>query len=183
MNLNRRQLLNWSGQSLAAIALDAMLSCESPAGQTPSKPHQQPRAKSVIWLMMRGGVSHHEGFDPKPALNKYAGKTLNETPYHSAVVDSPHYRNVREQVANNVIKTDQAKIFPLQTGYRKCGESGIEVSDWWPETRKLVDEISVVRSMWTTDNNHGAQLQCLTARQLLNACCPTIGAWIHYGLG
>jgi hypothetical protein len=137
----------------------------------------------VIWLMMRGGVSHHEGFDPKPALNRYAEKTLSETPFNNDVTGSPYYRNVREQVLNNVIKTDQAKIYALQKGYKKCGQSGVKVSDWWPHTRELVDEMAIVRSMWTTDNNHGAQLQFLTGRHLLDGCFPTLGAWIHYGLG
>ena len=99
------------------------------------------------------------------------------------MVQSPYYRNVREQVLNNVIKTDQARVLPLQKGYRASGESGIEVSDWWPHTRELVDEMAVIRSMWTTDNNHGAQLEFLSGRHLLDGCFPTVGAWIHYGLG
>ncbi|HAB13542.1 MAG TPA: DUF1501 domain-containing protein [Planctomycetaceae bacterium] len=187
----RRELLSWSGMSLAGVALDAMISRDlqgetgpPPHGADPrGRPHFTPRAKSVIWLMMRGGASHHEGFDPKPALDRYAGKTLDETPFLDHVTKSPYYRNVKEQVLNNVIKTDKARILPLQKGYQKCGESGIEVSDWWPHTRKLVDDMAVVRSMWTTDNNHGAQLQFLSGRHLLDGCVPTVGAWIHYGLG
>ncbi|MEC9010173.1 MAG: DUF1501 domain-containing protein [Planctomycetota bacterium] len=187
----RRELLGWSGMSLAGVALDAMISqdlkAEAPAdrhGPDPAgRAHFPPRAKSVIWLMMRGGASHHEGFDPKPALDRYAGKTLAETPFHDDVVKSPYYRNVREQVLNNVIKTDQARVLPLQKGFRASGESGTEVSDWWPHTRELVDEMAVVRSMWTTDNNHGAQLEFLSGRHLLDGCFPTVGAWIHYGLG
>ena len=187
----RRELLGWSGMSLAGVALDAMISqdlkAETPTdrhGPDPAgRPHFPPRAKSVIWLMMRGGASHHEGFDPKPALDRYAGKTLAETPFHDDVVKSPYYRNVREQVLNNVIKTDQARVLPLQKGFRASGESGTEVSDWWPHTRELVDEMAVVRSMWTTDNNHGAQLQFHTGRHSLDGFFPTVGSWIHYGLG
>ncbi len=187
----RRELLSWSGMSLAGVALDAMISRDlqgetgtPPHGADPEgRPHFTPRAKSVIWLMMRGGASHHEGFDPKPALDRYAGKTLAETPFLDHVTKSAYYRNVKEQVLNNVIKTDKARILPLQKGYRQCGESGIEVSDWWPHTRELVDDMAVVRSMWTTDNNHGAQLQFLSGRHMLDGCVPTVGAWIHYGLG
>jgi len=47
-------------------------------------PHFTPKAKSVIWLFMNGGVSHMETFDPKPMLTKYAGKSINETPYQDA---------------------------------------------------------------------------------------------------
>ncbi len=177
---------------LSGIALAALLerdgfatSTSSPAASSPpgGVPHFAPKAKRVIWLMMRGGVSHIESFDPKPALNKYAGKTFRQTPYEAQILNSPFVKNVREQIAGNVIKNDQAKIFPLQVGYQRCGENGVGVSDWWPHVRRHVDDIAVIRSMWTTDNNHGAQIQMLSGRHLLDGCFPTIGAWIHYGLG
>ena len=178
----------FGGMSLRSLALMAMLQREGftgePASTTanPGLPHFIPRAKRVIWLMMRGGVSHIESFDPKPVLSKYAGKTISETPFKKQVFHSPFKENVREQLANNVIKTDQAKIWPMQVGYRKCGESGTEVSDWWPHVRRKIDDIAVIRSMWTTDNNHGAQMQFLSGRHLLDGCFPTIGAWVQYGL-
>lgn len=185
---NRRQFLS-AGMNLAPLALTALLQrdgfAESAANAEAKRgrPHFAPKAKRVIWLMMRGGVSHVESFDPKPALNKYAGKTISETPFEKEVFDSPFQKNVREQLANNVIKSDQAKIWPMQIGFRKCGQSGLEVSDWWPHVRRHADDIAVIRSMWTTDNNHGAQMQFLSGRHLLDGCFPTIGAWIQYGLG
>jgi Protein of unknown function (DUF1501) len=142
----------------------------------------QPRAKRVIWMMMRGGVSHLESFDPKPELNKHAGKTIAESA-HKGILDSSYIKNVREQVANNIIDKRKAKIYPLQIGFKPGGQCGIEVSDWWPHLRGCIDDIAVVRSMYTTDNNHGAQMEFLTGRHLLDGCHPTIGAWIHYGLG
>jgi len=189
--VSRRQFLGDMGMGFTGLVLSALLQrdgvslASDAAGWAPptGHPHFTPKAKRVIWLMMRGGVSHVEGFDPKPELNKYAGKTLGETPYLESVVNSPHFKNFREQVANNVIKTDKAKLYPLQVGYKKCGQSGAEVSDWWPHVREHVDDMAVIRSMWTTDNNHGAQLEFLTGRHLLDGCYPTIGAWIHYGLG
>ena len=132
--------------------------------------------------MMRGGVSHLESFDPKPELNKHAGKTIAESA-HKGILDSPYIKNVREQVANNIIDKQKARIYPLQIGFKPGGQSGIEVSDWWPHLRERVDDIAVIRSMYTTDNNHGAQMEFLTGRHLLDGCHPTIGAWIHYGLG
>jgi hypothetical protein len=154
------------------------------SGWTPpnGQPHFAPRAKQIVWFMMRGGVSHVESFDPKPALNQYAGKTLSETP-HQAILNSEYLKNVKEQVKNNIVKYDQGKIWPLQVGFQKCGQSGIEVSDWWPNVRQCVDDIALVRSMWTTDNNHGAQLEMMSGKHLLDGCAPTIGSWIHYGLG
>jgi hypothetical protein len=132
--------------------------------------------------MMRGGVSHLESFDPKPALDRHAGKTIGDSPYKE-VLNSPYLKNVREQVLNNIIDKQKAKLYPRQIGFKRGGQSGIEVSDWWPNLRECVDDLVLIRSMWTTDNNHGAQLQFLTGRHLLDGCFPTVGAWVHYGLG
>lgn len=145
------------------------------------RPHHAPRARQVIWMQMRGGFSHLETFDPKPELAVHAGKTLGESPY-KGVLASPYLKNVREQVANNIIDKTQAKILATQIGFQKGGQSGIEVSDWFPRLRDCVDDLTVIRSMWTTDNNHGAQLEFLTGRHLLDGCFPTLGAWIQYGL-
>jgi hypothetical protein len=57
------------------------------------------------------------------------------------------------------------------------------MSDWWPHLGTCVDDLAIVRSMWTTDNNHGAQLQFHTGRHSLEGFFPTIGSWVHYGLG
>jgi hypothetical protein len=166
------------------LALGAMLDRDgiARAGVDSAAAPVRPRAKQVIWLMMRGGVSHLESFDPKPDLNRHAGKMIGESPY-KGILDSPYLKNVREQVANNIIDKQKARIYPLQIGFKKGGQSGIEVSDWWPHLRNCVDDLAIVRSMWTTDNNHGAQYEFLTGRHLLDGCFPTIGAWVHYGLG
>ncbi len=93
----RRTFLADLGMGFTGLALGAMLqregvlSAETPpvgetlAGNAPrmpdGKPHFPPKAKSVIWIFLSGGYSHLESFDPKPALNKYAGKTFSETPF------------------------------------------------------------------------------------------------------
>ena len=87
--------------------------------------------------MMRGGVSHLESFDPKPELTRNAGKTIDETRYKATVFDSPYLKNVREQVANNIIDKTKAKIYPTQIGFQKGGQSGIDVSDWWPHAARV----------------------------------------------
>jgi hypothetical protein len=123
-----------------------------------------------------------ESFDPKPALNKYAEKTIDESPYKSAVLDSPFYRkNVRDFAGTP--RDLMAKIYPLQVGFQTRGESGIEISDWWPHVGSCIDDIAVVRSMWTTDNDHAAQLQFHTGRHIFDGFFPSIGSWVHYGLG
>ncbi len=160
----RRTFLADMGMGFVGLAIGAMLHrdgiarAEDSSGWTPpdGRPHHAARARRVIWLMMRGGVSHLESFDPKPAIDRYAGKTMGESPYKSTVFDSPHLKNVREQVANNIIDKQQARIYPAQVGFRQGGQSGIAVSDWWPHLRGCVNEIAVIRSMFTTDNNHGA---------------------------
>src|SRR5262245_50076325 len=145
------------------------------------EPHFPPKAKSVIWFFLVGGTSHMESFDPKPALNKYAGKTIAETPYKDTL-DSPFLKKNLREIVPGLHKV-HPKIFPMQVGYRARGQSGIAVSDWWPHVGDCIDDIAVVRSMWTTDNNHGAQLQYHTGRHSLEGPFPTIGSWVHYGLG
>jgi hypothetical protein len=151
------------------------------AGESIVGPHFPPKAKSVIWLFMVGGTSQVESFDPKPELNKYAGKTIAESPY-KATLDSPYLKkNLREFVAG--LHKVHPSIYPMQVTHKKYGQSGIEISDWWPHVGSCIDDIAVVRSMWTTDNDHGAQLQFHTGRHALEGAFPTIGSWVHYGLG
>lgn len=144
--------------------------------------HFAPKAKSVIWLFMRGGVSHMESFDPKPALTKYAGKSINETPFAN-VQDPERLKKVRVVVINDANGQQRNRIYPLQTGYKKYGESGLEVSDWFPNIGSVIDDVAIVRSMWTTDDNHGAQVQFHSGRHMLDPRVPTIGAWTTWGLG
>jgi Protein of unknown function (DUF1501) len=186
MRPTRRAFLTDCGMGFTGLALAALLHRDGvgraagPAA-APGRPHLPPKAKSVIWLFMVGGTSQMESFDPKPELNKHAGKTIAETP-HKAALESPFLKqNVREVVPG--LHKVHPKIFPMQTGYKKRGRSGIEVSDWWPHVGDCVDDLAVVRSLWTTDNNHGAQLQYHTGRHALEGAFPTIGSWVHYGLG
>ena len=131
---------------------------------------------------MAGGVSQVETFDPKPELTKHGGKTIPNTPFAS-VLDSPYIKNRIELVKGDANGKIYDKLYPLQVGYRKRGESGIEVSDWLPHLSECVDDMAIVRSMWTTASNHDAQLQFHTGRNRFDGFFPTIGAWVHYGLG
>ena len=187
---SRRSFLAHSSFGLFGVALASMLEREgaaSPASATwtppDGRPHFPPKAKSVIWMFMNGGMSHLESFDPKPLLNRYAGRSISETPY--AYVMSPELlnRNNRVVVVNDANGQQRSLVYPLQVGSRKHGQSGIEVSDWFPHVAGCIDDIAVVRSMWTSDNNHGAQTQFHSGRHMLDGNYPTIGAWVHYGLG
>ena len=176
---SRRVFLADVGMGFTGLVLGAMLQREGAAAAGPPIPA---RAKNVIWLFMVGGTSHMESFDPKPMLNQYAGKTIAETPYADAL-KSKLTDNVRVVVPNDANGHIRQQVYPLQVGYRPRGKSGIAVSDWWPHLGDCVDDMAIVRSMWTTDNNHGAQLQFHTGRHALEGNFPTIGAWVHYGLG
>jgi len=145
------------------------------------RPHFAPRAKNVIWIFLSGGVSQLETFDPKPLLNEMAGKTYDETR-----LPNPQKLPMYLERSRSVVGIDRelhAKIFPLQVGYKKYGEVGLEVSDWLPHLASCADDLAVVRSMWTTDNDHAAEFQMHTGRHKLDTPEPVIGSWIHYGLG
>ena len=75
------------------------------------------------------------------------------------------------------------RSFPLQVGFKKHGQAGVEISDWWPHLATCVDDIAFVRSMYTTDNDHAAEFQMHHGRHKLDERQPVIGSWIHYGLG
>jgi hypothetical protein len=184
---SRRRWLCESGMGLGGLALSSMLASDGFGAGAPLDLHANirrhaPKAKSVIWLFMIGGASHMESFDPKPALNLYAGKTFEETPYGS-VLKSPYLANERVVAFdpnNGFVRTE---VYPLQIGFKRHGQSGLEISDWWPHLSECADDLCLIRSMWTEDSNHGAQLQFHTGRHRVDGFFPTIGSWVHYGLG
>jgi len=183
---SRRVFLADCGMGLTGLVLGAMFQRDGKAATTADawtppdgKPHFAPKAKRVIWMFMLGGVSHVDTFDPKPALNKYAGKNIAETPYKDSL-NSPYLKGVREFVkGDHGIKLT---LYPMQVGFRKYGQSGAEVTDWWSNVGSVVDELALIRSMYTTDNDHGAILQFHTGRHMFDGYLPTIGSWVHYGL-
>jgi hypothetical protein len=168
----------------ALLQRDGIARASAPARWTlpDGKPHFHPKAKSVIWLFMNGGVSHMETFDAKPALTKFAGKTIAETPFKD-VQNPEKLKLARVVVINDANGQQRNKLLPLQVGFKKSGKSGIEVSDWFPHLRECIDDIAVIRSTYTTDDNHGAQTQFHSGRHMLDGEFPNLGAWVHYGLG
>lgn len=176
------------GFGLGAVALPWLLAQEGGVAATAEwappngLPMHPAKAKRVIWLFMRGGVSQMESFDPKPMLNRHAGQSIAETPF-KAVLESDKLKNVRVVVVNDANGQARNTIYPMQVGYQRYGQCGVEISDWFPHIGSCVDEIAFIRSMWTTDNNHGAQIQFASGRHMLEPRVPTIGAWATYGLG
>jgi hypothetical protein len=185
-SLTRRRWLQHSGLGFGGLALASMLARDGVASELApmspgTGPHRPPRIKNVIWLFMVGGASHLESFDPKPALNEHAGKTIDESPY-AAILKSPYLANERVVApdANGLVRNT---IYPMQIGWRKQGDSGLEISDWWPHLATCADDLCLVRSMWIEDSNHGAQLQFHSGKHRLDGFHPTIGSWAAYGLG
>src|SRR5438093_111397 len=187
----RRSFLADGGLGFASIALasilhrDGILRASEAAWSAPNgKPHHTPKAKSVIWIFLSGGYSHLETFDPKPALNKYAGKTFAQTPFADPLKSPLHDKRSRSVLAEAInVRDKYPTVYPLQVGFKKYGQSGIEVCDWLPHIGSCVDDIAFVRSMYTTDNDHAAENQMHTGRHRLDEVQPSVGAWVHYGLG
>jgi hypothetical protein len=173
LSLTRRDFLCHSGMGFASLGLaslmasQGLLSAASGADRsvsplTPKGPHFAPKAKRVIHLFMNGGPSHVDTFDPKPSLQKYAGKVLPRA-------------NLRTER-----KTGAA--FPSPFKFQRYGKSGIEVSDLFSHTAHCIDDICVMRSMHADVPNHEPSLMlmnCGEARQIR----PSMGSWITYGLG
>jgi hypothetical protein len=181
--VTRRSFLADTGMGFTGLALGAMLfrdarAAAPAAGQPSGLPHFAPRAKSVIWIFLCGGVSHLESFDVKPELNKYAGKSIAETPY--AKVLESEGKNI---IGGNPSHGNRKVIMPLQTGYQTYGQCGLVVGDWFKHIGTCADDLAVVRSLWTIHNDHGAQLTWQTGRHPRELEHPTLGGWVSYGLG
>jgi hypothetical protein len=183
--VTRRSFLADTGMGFTGLALGAMLfkdgvlrAGESSWHPPDGKPHFTPRAKSVIWIFLCGGVSHVESFDVKPELNKYAGKSIGDTPYSDVLKTEG-----KDVIGANPAHGNRKVILPLQVGYKKYGESGLVVGDWFKNIGECADDLAVVRSLWTIHNDHGAQLTWQTGRHPRELEYPTLGSWIAYGLG
>lgn len=183
--VTRRSFLADTGMGFTGLALGGLLQRDGLARadtvnpRPDGKAHFQPKAKTVIWLFMCGGVSHVESFDPKPELNRFAGKTIDATPYKDVLNPT----KLKDLVSPNPGHGNRKQLMALNTGVTCHGKSGLAVGDWWQHTGALADDLAVVRSLWTTDNDHGAQLQWHTGRHVREGAFPTIGSWASYGLG
>ena len=168
----RRDLLKRSALGLGSLGLIGLLQDDqqlhgaepglgSPTSLTAKSPHFPGRAKRVIHFFLNGGPSHVDTFDPKPALVKYAGKTLPQT-----------LRTER--------KTGAA--FPSPFEFKRYGESGIEVSELFSRTAAHIDDIAVVRSMHAQVPNHEPSLMLMNCGDSVQSR-PSLGSWLMYGLG
>lgn len=128
----------------------------------PRRPHHRGRARRVIHFFLNGGPSHVDTFDPKPALDRYAGKPL----------PAGHLRTER--------KTGAA--FPSPFAFTPYGQSGLPVSDLFPKIGKCIDDVAVVRSMKAELPNHEPSLVLMNCGDSILSR-PSVGSWATYGLG
>src|SRR3954454_1268334 len=121
---SRRAFLADLGMGFTGLALGAMLADDRKVRAAATPPA---RARAVVWIFLSGGYSHVETFDPKPALNKHAGKTFDKTPFENPVLSPLHKKRFRSVTAEEVnIRDVYPSIYPMQVGFRKAGRSGIE---------------------------------------------------------
>ncbi|MCM8541864.1 MAG: DUF1501 domain-containing protein, partial [Lentisphaeraceae bacterium] len=168
--LSRRKFLTKAGMGFGALPLAGLLAGESKKGINPlasKKTDFIPRAKNVIFLFMEGGPSHLDTFDPKPTLEKVAGKPLPDS------------------VLKNVVTAmgeSKSPVLASKRKWKQCGKSGLWMSDWMPHLQNHADDLCVIRSMWTNGINHaGGVCQMNTGTPLAGR--PSLGSWVSYGLG
>src|SRR6266566_9126008 len=164
--LPRRALLRQSATGFGLLGLRALMAAESaPANPlAPKAPHFAPKAKRIIFLLMHGGPSSIDTFDPKPRLEQDHGKPI---PFKRGLT-------FRETSVGGLMKP----LWPFQ----QYGQSGIPVSDLFPNVGSCADDLCVVRSMVGDGVDHGAaMLQLHTG--VFSFKRPSMGSWILYGLG
>ncbi len=171
---SRREFFTRAGSGLAGLALASMLTEQGKAAGVagrdplaPRTPDHQPTAKSVIFLFMEGGPSHVDLFDYKPLLYKLDGKPIPDS------IGKP--AQTSRGTANNTLMAPKRK-------FAQYGQSGLWVSDWYPNIAQHADDLAVIRSCWADGLNHvGSVCQMNTGAILAGR--PSMGAWVTYGLG
>jgi len=168
MSTNRRDFLGRMSHGLYGAALSSLLAADGvPQAYdlSPKSPPLPVKAKAVIQLFMNGGPSQMDLLDPKPALEKYAGQAPSRDL-------ASQIRQVREA----------GGIMPSPFKFQKHGQSGIEVSELLPHLAKRVDDIAVIRSMFTTHIAHDFALFIMHTGRMIPGR-PSLGSWVVYGLG
>jgi hypothetical protein len=178
--ISRRDFLFDAGTGISGLALIDLLNREGALAQEPKTcvgreafagspnlpkpPHFAPRAKSMISLFMSGGVSHIDTFDYKPALAKYHGMPL----------EGKGEIRVRQGFPGPLMKS------PYQ--FKQYGQSGAWVSELFPQTAGVVDELAFIHSCQGRSNDHVlGHYEWNTGSILMGS--PSVGSWVTYGLG
>jgi hypothetical protein len=172
--LSRREVLCRIGGGFGSLALASVFAeagwlAAAPASRAvnplaPRLPHFAPRAKRLIFLFMNGGPSHVDTFDPKPALARYAGQP------------------VPQQIQAPTGRRYGGKLMPSPFRSRRFGRSGIELTEIYPEIGGCIDDICIIRSMYTDNPNHEPGLLMMNTGNM-QPIRPSLGSWLTYALG
>ncbi len=177
--LSRRGFLNRFGMGLGGIALANLMSpanlfsAAAPKldrGILNGQLHFPAKAKRVIYLFMAGGPSQIETFDYKPLLNQRNGEQL------------PASVRMGQRLTGMSGNQSSLPLAGSKFGFKQHGKNGTWVSDLLPHTAKVVDDLCIVRSMFTEAINHDPAITFLQTGSQISGR-PSIGAWVHYGLG
>ena len=174
---SRRDFLSSATFGVSGLAIASLLQSEGllaapvkpdlkkPTFDVLPKPTQTPaRATAMISLFMQGGPSHMDMFDPKPELNRLDGtKFQGEIKYDNAAQAS-------------------SRVLGCPWKFAKHGQCGMELSELLPHTANIVDDITLIRSMYTGVNNHGQSIDALNTGKAISHR-PSLGSWMAYGLG
>jgi hypothetical protein len=172
LHLTRRQLFGLTARGIGAAALGALLRDDlfaMAAGSQHGAPHFAPKAKRVIFLHQSGGPSQLETFDYKPALAKFHGTQIPDS--------------VRQgQRVAQTMGQSSLLVARSQFEFSRHGQSGTWVSELLPHTAKIIDDITVIKTVTTDAINHDPAITFIqTGSQQPGR--PSMGAWLSYGLG
>ncbi len=161
--MNRRDMLRTMGAGFGMAGFAGMLSAETASNPlAPKNPHFAPKAKHIIFLFLNGGPSQVDTFDPKPLLQKYSG----------------------QPIPSGTLKTERktGSLLGSPFKFNRCGKSGIEVSEIFPKLGECIDDVCVIRSMYTDIPNHEPSLFMMNCGTRVPGR-PSMGSWLTYGLG
>lgn len=170
-DFSRREFLSWVSHGLGGAALATLLAQDRCQGAAPvpgeasdPPPHHPPRARRAIHICLCGALSQVDSFDFKPTLDRLHGSSLQSS-------ERP-----------DVFFGRIGLLRRSDWGFRRHGQSGLWISDLFPEIAKVADELTIINSMVAESSNHTpATFQENTGFRLNGF--PTLGAWLSYGLG
>jgi hypothetical protein len=174
--LTRRHFFGRGALGLGTAALASLLPARaaaeatSPTGGLPDLPHFAPKAKRAIYLFMNGGPSQMDLFDYKPRMGELFDKDLPDS--------------IRKGQRLTTMTSGQARfpIAPSKYQFRRHGKAGTWVSELLPWTAKIVDDIALIKTVWTEAINHDPAVTYICTGQQQPGR-PSLGAWLSYGLG
>ena len=183
LNITRRHFFSQCALGLGSVALASMMgesalgavgphvSPTTGPGPRPGAAHFRPRAKNVIYLFMAGGPSQLELFDHKPKLVELNGKPIPDS-----------YLAGKRFAFMDTFSKEKPKLMGTRRQFARHGKNGTWVSDLYPHTAQIVDDITLIKSCATDVFNHApAKLFMNTGSSQMGR--PSIGAWVTYGIG